>query len=496
MAVLKPKRRPETLNKFLACLVAGLFLAALFVASPVRVSAQENAVETSVAPVAIIGSSVISEEEVERIAAGRPRAYADLPADERRARITDTLVAEYVIDYYYGRDTQKLSPQVLDALNDARRQVLLQFFAQSQFTPPEITDAEVADFAARNPELFGDRRSYNFAIVTLSGGTVEARQAAQTRLQDMLEEQEIDIAALDEMVSGLQGDGVAAGLNTVWQTSEALGDDVLSRLDAMVRDNRLIDIIQQPDAASVLLLNSAVPIPADPAMLRSQIEQRLIAEAFDVHREDLIRRTAQTVLNPPEAAVEAETEGDALAVAPPPRGSVVWSSRPTLPRSVRLAALFGLGVFGVLSGSFLWLWLRKLWNQYPLLLRKSLLVPTLRKRSTGGIVAVTGAAGLLGGAGVATLMSIRSFGVTTTSLTLAGSIVAALALAGIMHMLSLRAVNRAVEEEGDKYADANRARRMLALKGNPLGLLAAAFGCAVLYGISLVLLLDGPLRLS
>jgi hypothetical protein len=447
-------------------------------------------------PVAIIGSSVISEEEVERIAAGRPSAYADLPGDERRARITDTLVAEYVIDYYYGRDTQQLSPQVLDALNDARRQVLLQFFAQSQFTPPEITEADVADFAARNPELFGDRRSYNFAVVTLLGGTDEVRQAAQTRLQDMLEEQEIDIATLDKMVSGLQGDGVTAGLNTVWQTSEALGDDVLSRLDAMVRDNRRIDISQQPDAVSVLLLNSAVPIPADPAMLRGQIEQRLIGEAFNAHREDLIRRTAQTVLNPPKAAEKAETEGSALTVAPPPRGSVVWSSRPTLSRPVRLAALFGLGVFGVLSGGFLWLWLRKLWNQYPLLLKKSLLVPTLRKRSTGGVVAVTGAAGLLGGAGVATLMSIRSFGGTTTSLTLAGGIAAALALAGIMHMWSLRAINRAVEEEGDKYADAKTARRMLALKGNPLGRLAAAFGFAVLYGVSLVLLLDGPLRLS
>jgi hypothetical protein len=37
--------------------------------------------------IAIIGSSVISEEEVERIAAGRPRAYADLSVDERRAQI-------------------------------------------------------------------------------------------------------------------------------------------------------------------------------------------------------------------------------------------------------------------------------------------------------------------------------------------------------------------------------------------------------------------------
>lgn len=447
-------------------------------------------------PIAIIGSSVISEEEVERIAAGRPRAYADLSGDERRARIIDTLVAEYMIDYYYGRDTQLLSPSVLDALNDARRQVLLQFFAQSQFIPPEITDADVADFVTRNPELFGDRRSYNFAIVTLSGGTVEARQAAQTQLQDMLEEQELDIAALDHMVSGLQGDGVVAGLNTVWQTSEALGDDVLSRLDAMVQDNRRIDINEQPDATSVLLLNSVVAIPTDPAMLQGRIEQRLIAEAFNVHREDLIRRTAQTVLNPPEAAVEAQTEGAVPTVAPPPRGSVVWSSRPTLSRPVRLAALFGVGVFGVLSGGFLWLWLRKLWNQYPQILRTNLFVPTLSKRSTGGIVAATGTLGLLGSAGFAVPIALQTLGRTTTGLTLGSSIATALVMAVIWHLWRLRALDRAVEEDGDKYDDAETARRILALKGNAFNLLAAAFGFAVLYGISLALLLDGPLRLS
>ena len=93
-----------------------------FAGSTLCVNAQDIPQRSS-DPVAIIGFSVISDEEVERIAAGRPLAYVNLPADERRARITDMLVAEYLIDYYYGRDTQQLSPQVFDALNDARRQV-------------------------------------------------------------------------------------------------------------------------------------------------------------------------------------------------------------------------------------------------------------------------------------------------------------------------------------------------------------------------------------
>ena len=479
-----------------SCLFSVIAFAFLTLIGSTLSVAAEDVPQLSSAPIAIIGSSVIFEEEVERIAAGRPRAYADLPADERRARITDTLVAEYVIDYYYGRDTQRLSPQVLDALNDARRQVLLQFFAQSQFTPPEITDAEVADFAARNPELFGDRRSYNFAIVILSGGTVEARQAAQTELQDMLEQPEIDIAALDQMVSGLQGDGVAATLNTLWQPSEALDGVVLSRLEVMVREKRRIDISQEPDAVSTLLLNSAVQIPADPAMLRGRIEQRLIAEAFDLHREEIIRRMAQLVLDPSAVSVENNTKVPAIAVAPPPRGTVVWSSRPTLPRSVRLAALFGLSVFGTLAGYALLMWLRMVWMQYPRVREYWLTVPLLRKRSIGFVTAAIGVLFLLGSVRAAILIAMQSFGGTMASLILTGGVTTSLFAAGIWHLWSIRALNRAVEENEFKYSDAVTARKLLVLKRNPIKALAAACAFALLYGASLTLFLDSPSGLS
>jgi hypothetical protein len=481
--------------KFYSSIVGAAVTFLTLVSFTISANAQD-AQQTLSAPIAIVGSSVISEEEVERIAAGRPRAYADLPVEERRARIADTLVAEYLIDYYYGRDTQKLSPQVLDALNDARRQVLLQFYAQSQFMPPEITDAEVADFAVRHPDLFGDRRSYSFVVVTLSGGTVEARQVVQTRLQDMLSQPELDISALDRMVSGLQDDGVTAGLNTVWQTSEALGDDVLSRLDAMVRDNRRIDISQQLDATSVLLLNSAVRVPVDPARLRGQIEQRLIAEAFNDHREDLIRRTAQTVLNPPEAAVSSQSESAIATVAPPPRGSVVWSNRPALPRNVRVAALFGVGLFGLLAGGSLWLWLWMVWKRYPRTLKSAPFVPTLRKRSTGLTVTAVGALSLLGSIGLAIKISLETLGVTTAGLTLGSSLSTALVIAVIWYLWRRRSVDRAVEEDLHQYDNPETARKMLARKGNPTLRLAAAFGFAVLYAMSLAMLLDGPLRLS
>lgn len=476
-------------------LCSALVCAVVLGVCPIHVAAQEESRAPS-KPIAIIGSSVISETEIDRIESGRPQAYAELPSDERRARIIDTLVAEYLIDYHYGRDTRKLSPEVSGALNDARRQVLLQFFIQSQFTPPEITEAAVADFIARNPALFGDRRSYDFVVVTLSGGTLDARQAVLDRIQDIFALPEIEIAALDKMISESQGNGVTATLNTVWQPSEALDNDVLSRLLSMVRDNRRIDITNQLDEASILLLNSSVSIPADPAKLRDQIEQRLISEAFEVHSEKLVHRMALTVLDPSAARAEDKKLGADLTVAPPPRGSVVWSSRPGLPDSIRLAALFGVGIFGTWASYLLWAWLRLVLAQYEHILKSRLETPFLSQRITGIVVTAFAALALLIGSGKAVTIAMQSLGKIATGVTLAGSVTTAIAMAAIWHFLSRRAFNRAAEKQTEKYGDISTARQMLLRRRKPVKNLAAAAAIFALFGISLAMLLDGPTGLS
>ncbi len=443
-------------------------------------------------PIAIIGSSVITDTEIDRIAAGRPGAYADLPPAERRTRIIDSLVAEYLIDYHYGRDTRQLSPAVLDALSDARRQVLLQFFAQSQFAPPKITTADQADFVARNPALFGDRRSYSFAIVTLSGGTQAGRQAVQDQVQNLAAQPEAQIAALDDLVSALPPEGVTATLNTVWQPSEALAADVLARLEAMVRDNRRIDISAQTDVTSILLLDSAIPIPAEPAKLRNQIEQRLMAEAFGRHRDALVRRIALTVLDPPAALAANQAQNAESTVALPPRGEVVWSSRPNLPRKVRLAALFGAGVFGTLAGYLIWTWLRLVMAQYQYTLKSHPEVPFLRKRSTSFVVTAIAGLGLLTSAAAVVTIGLQTLGRGATGVTLAGGVTTALAIAAVWYVWSTRAFNQAVDAKEADYDSIRAARQILFRKRKSGRTLVGAVAFAALYGLSLALLLDAP----
>lgn len=471
--------------------VTALACAVMLNTVPMRVAAQQEP-PAPAGPIAIIGSSVITDTEIDRIAAGRPRAYADLPPDERRERIIDAVVAEYVVDYFYGRDTSQLSPAVLDALNDARRQVLLQFYAQSTFTPPKVTEADVGEFIARNPALFADRYSFSFAVVTLSGGTAPARQVLQDRVQALAAQPEGQIAALDDLVAGEQADGVIATVNTVWQPSEALDDDLRSRLEAMVQGGRRIDIAAEPDAASILLLHSAVPIAADPALLRDKIEQRLIAEAFGVHREELVRRMAQTVLDPSAARAANQAPGTDLTVALPSRGEVVWSSRPAVPRKVRLAALFSAGLSGTLAGYLLWAWLRLVLAQYPLLVNSHPIVPFLRKRSTGIGVTALGAPALLGSAGAIVPIALQTLGWTATGLALGGSVAIGVAMAVVWHVWSLRAFNQAVQQEDDKYDSIRAARQILFRKRKSVQILVGAVAFAGLYALSLGVFLDAP----
>lgn len=484
MRLISPNLVRASLCLFYACMI-------ILFAGPMRGAAQDGS-QLSSEPIAIIGTSVILESEVERTSTGRPRAYAELPADERRARIINMLLAEYVIDYFYGRDTTQVSSTVLEAVNDARRQVLLQFYAKSQFTPPAITDEDVEAFTLRNADLFGGRRSYNFAIVTLTGGTAEAREALQVRFSMP----EPEIAALEEMVAVPQNSGVATTLNTVWQPSEALGDAVLLRLNEMVRDNLRTHIIQERDSTSILLLNSAVPIPADPAMLRSRIEQRLTAEAFDVHREKLIRRMAMMVLEPSVDSAEDQTEGANMNVTPPPRGSVVWSNRPVLSQNVQLAALFGVGFFGVLAGYFLWLWRAVVSAQYRKIKSHKRTVPFLQKRNTAFAVTAFGALGLLYSLLVVIPIAFQTLGETTTWLLFGTGIAAAVVIANIWSIWR-NIVFRVVEKE-DQHSHWNNleAYRFLLRTSNSLRMLAATASFFVLYSTSYTFLMDGLLGFS
>jgi hypothetical protein len=454
-------------------------------------------------PVAIIGSSVITEDEVARIAAGRPEAYADLPPDARRARIRDMLVAEYLVDYYYGRETGLLSQPVLDALDDARRQVLFQFFAQSQFTPPQITQAEIDAFAEDNPALFGDRRSFRYARLELSGGEADRRAEMQARAETILARPAPDLAALESLAAEARDAGLDVALDTGWTPSEALPPALRDRLAGMARNEARLDTRAAGGSVSVLRLYAAQALPTPPDVLRDRIEDRLVARAYQAHRATLIDQLAQQVLAPDDSAGETadgmapETAGTGAArVTPPPRGTVVWSAAPVLPREVRLAALFVAALTGVGAGFAAVAWAGRVRAQHPLVVQQQMFVPTLRKRGTATILAGLILIALLAGAVLAGPAALRTLGDGTTLVLFAAGAAMAAAMAAAWRLRTRRTLDRAIAKAREVHSDEEMADDIARLGQGPGGVLAAALTLLILYAAALVLVLDIPPGLS
>jgi hypothetical protein len=392
-----------------------------------------------------------------------------------------------------------LTQPVLDGLDDARRQVLFQFFAQSQFRPPEITDADVARFAAENPGLFEDRRSYRHAEITIAGGSAEAREAAVAQVEAALGAG-APVPELDALLAALQGAGLSLGMATAWVPSEVLPEDRRARLDAMAEAGRRVDVAREPERVSVIGLYEALPIPADPARLRARIEQRLVAEAFAAHRDALIAELAQTVLDRPagEAAAPAVlVPSEAVReVGMPPRGSVVWSAQPSVPRNIRLAALFAMTVFGALAAVVLWRWMLQAMTQGALARRLRPMVPVLRQRGVAIAVAVFGLLALMISFGALLPVALRTLGDTTTLVICAGGVAIAAGVGLVLRLRERRAFDAALAVRLDEHDDDDKARNLVLLDMPSGRYLVLALALAGLYAGAMALVLDAPPGLS
>ena len=195
----------------------------------------------------------------------------------------------------------------------------------------------------------------------------------------------------------------------------------------------------------------------------------------------------------PTARKANQAPGADLTVALPARGEVVWSSRPAVPLTLQLTALFSAGLFGTLAGYLLWTWLLLVLAQHRHILAGDPAVPFVKRRSTAVAVTVLTALGLLGSAGAVAPIAVQSLGRGSTIWALAGGLMTAAAIAAIWHFLRQRAFKRAVAEEMRKdYESIKTARAMLLRKRKSVTLLAVAAAFVILYGMSLGLLLDGP----
>lgn len=467
------------LRKALAGLGFALALSWLCVASDARAQSSDPD-----EVLATIGSTRITAEEVDRILAGR-NALAGLSEEERRQRTLETLIAEYLIDYFYGQDLGLLSEQVLDSLADARRQVLFQLFAQSRFEAPEIAEADVAAFVAENPQLFADRRAYQYLDLRIIGGTPEARATALARVPGALASGAAPLTALTSLVADLSRNGLNATVNPVWATSEALPADTLARLTPMAADGRELDQWTTADSARALVLLAADPAPLDADTLTPQIERRLLQQAFQAHRDEIITLMAKSVLE-----ADAAAAADPRVVSAPPRGTVVWSPNPVLPREVRLAGFFGGALFSLIALYGILTWSSLVRRQFPQLQRHELTISIIRRGTPASVLAAILTLAVLGASGLGVWLASSLYGTTATMILYAGAGIIALAICLVWAGKTRRARQATLEEYKELFSDAGMAVERAGLAKNPTPRLLVSFVLLVLAFTGLAVLLD------
>lgn len=262
----------------------------------------------------LVGDRLIPQAALEQAIRSRSAGFSADPEEGRRLA-RDTVLAEYWVDETFGEMAAR-DPQVRAGLDEARRQVLFEVYAQSLFdrTPP--TAAEIDAFIADNAPLFEDRRAYRFLQVQV--GTRDMSERAL--LEDVLER----IAGMprDAWDSALPDLLDESGLDYLqaryWSESERLTPAILTRLQRMEAEDRRQDVQTVDGSQSVLLLLESQPIPIDPAGLREDIANRVLQARYREHRLTLASDIAAPLLTgegPQRAEAAPMTEEQAIWMA-------------------------------------------------------------------------------------------------------------------------------------------------------------------------------------
>jgi hypothetical protein len=373
----------------------------------------------------VIGPAEITQEDVARALQSRPDLFADLPEPDRSQRALQRLVAEVLVDYLYAQTPEDLSEDARERLAAARRQLLLRDFARAQFTPPTVTDADIAAFVADNPHLFSDRALFRFLDISVESDTPEARQEAVAQILQLLRDAGPDLAGLHALTVELEQDnGPAASVLTRWTTSDALAAETRTRLEAMAAEGRVLDVADEDGVARILMLLDRVPAPVAPEKMRDEIEARLEERAYGEQREILVGRMAASVM-PDLTATEADGV-EPLDIALPEATPPAMDENAASPRGSRVAALVMSWLFGVVGVYATLSWGALVRRQYPHQRARLTSVPILSRPMPsallGGLLALCQVAVLI----LAVVLGAPALGLVASG----GAAIAALIMAG------------------------------------------------------------------
>lgn len=248
----------------------------------------------------------------------------NLPPEQMKAasrqvleRLVDQeLLVQKAVDKKLDRE-----PRTMQAIEAARRDILSRAYMENvsaALSKPSPT--EIAEFYAKRPELFSERRLYNLQEMTIAGKPAD--------LLPKLQEQLGKAKALADVAAWLKSQNIPFGSNATTKAAEQLPLELLPRFHQM-KDGH-IAVVPSNDGVLVVQLAASRNAPMDQKAATPFIEQFLMnqrkIEASNRELKQLREQAkivylgdfAKTDAAPNAAAAGTPAAAPATATTPPP----------------------------------------------------------------------------------------------------------------------------------------------------------------------------------
>jgi EpsD family peptidyl-prolyl cis-trans isomerase len=211
------------------------------------------------------------EISVHQINAALTHAGVALTGDPKNAsrQVLERLIDQQLLVQKALQAKLDRDPNVLTAIENARRQILAQAYIDRTLTDTAMpTSAEIKKYYADHPEIFGQRRLYRFEEVLVAldnDGDMKALQGELDKSHDMR-----------EITDWLRARGTKFNMSFTMKTSEQLPRNLLPKLKAM----KTGDVMFYPagNRALVVQLTGWQELPMSEAEAAPYIAQALLTQ--------------------------------------------------------------------------------------------------------------------------------------------------------------------------------------------------------------------------
>lgn len=239
-----------------------LFVAAMAVALA-ACSGEDKKPATQVA--ARVNQQEISVHQINAMMARAGQVPPEAAKDMSR-QVLDRLIDQEVLVQKAMEKKLDRDPRIMQAIESARRDILSRsYMEQVAAAASRPTSEEVRDYYAKHPELFGQRRLYQFQEMAIQGSGPEFLAKLQQKVPTF--------KSMRDIATWLNAEGVKFAVNATTKAAEQLPLELLPRIHQM-KDGQF-GLVPARDGVMVMQLVASRSAPTDEATATPFIEQFL-----------------------------------------------------------------------------------------------------------------------------------------------------------------------------------------------------------------------------